>query len=834
MNYSSTLKSHNIKKVIEKHTHHVLKHAWRQHGHRGLTNFSGIGKKTANDLEDLFHDEDDTAQANGVPFDQGNCDEERLSALLIEKGPKEFRNATFTNRFTASLKKLTTSSVLECVDIMSSWSGHDEILKALLKNLSEKCTVKHKITVTTISKTFPFVFSIDNSKLLDDPWSTLRSLCDLKSMFDFKMVDKLAQLNNWWNRGSPKRAEMFILVGVDNMIKNKGHTYLNACTLDEILHEQDIPLDVKETVLQQLFTSGALVSYHTQQFTLRKYVNAALGIAKFIHNKSGMKRIAPESETSKWIKDIFDTLEFQPSEEQVQCISKFCEYNMSIITGPGGTGKSEMLKVIIQLARKCEMNVVVLVPTHQVRKLITKLVSKDIKEEVSIQTYAHFKWHFEDTLPNSVYIIEEVSMADSLQLWQILRRANSDTRIVLCGDASQCRPVGPGAPFFDICRSNIVHTTELTRVFRAESVEIATFSALFRHNANQFWSLNPSNQFYALKGVELRYVETHFVNQITDKEKLLRSVENALRTALQNLRNSGINDDELAIVTPKNDDCKRFHIVRRNVMKNNNDTALYAIGDVVMFKYNTDFYKNFDRGTIEEVEGNDIYVRYKPDKEEQYALQEYVDSFADMDDEFYRATILPRYNSMDNKWTVKVNSSEIKPAGAVTVYASQGAQWPYVIAVFYSQYPGLSSADKVYTATSRTKKKMIIIGTNSVWHYIAKPCNNKPRTTLLHLVLENSIDNDSPTTQEMEVGRNSRAKIPKAVRDQVWRTYNGQVYNSTCFVCNRNIDIANFHCGHVIAHACGGSTEITNLRPICMSCNCSMGVRNLHEFKAMM
>jgi|APSaa5957512622_1039677.scaffolds.fasta_scaffold17726_1 ATP-dependent exoDNAse (exonuclease V) alpha subunit len=845
------MKSHTLKKAIEKHGHQSLKFSWKKHGHRGLTSFSGIGKKTANDLEDLFREEDVTSRPNHVPYNlqpnYGNFDKERLSTLLCEKGPKEFRNATFTNTFTAKLPEKTISSFLECVETMSSWSGHDEILKALLKKLSEKCaryknsrTQSRGVSINDDLDKLPVVFSIDSSTLLDNPWSTLRSLCDLK-LNDFKMVDKLALLNNWWDRGSQNRAEMCILTRVDIMIKDTGHTYLNKYTLDEILHEHDIPLDVKETALQQLFTKGSFLSYHTNQFTTHKYTSAELGIAKFIDNNSQSKRIAPESETSECMKNIFDTLEFQVSEEQVQCISNFCEFNMSIITGPGGTGKSEMLKTIIQLAIIYEMNVVVLVPTHQVRKLITKLVSgklitNDINKQISIETYTHFVYFNTKTLSDSLYIIEEASMADSLQMWQILQRADSDTRIVLCGDASQCRPVGPGAPFFDIWRSNKVPTTELTRVFRAESKEVADFSALFRHNANQFWSLNPSNQFYALRGVDSTYVEAHFVDKITDKEKMLQSVENALRTALQNLRNSGINDDELAIVTPKNDDCKRFHIIRRNVMRNNNDTALYATGDNVMFKINTEFHKNFDRGTIEEVDGNDIYIRYEPDGEEQSALQDEIDSFSDRDEEWMNDNniILPRHNSMDNTWTIKVNSSEIKPAGAVTVHASQGAQWPYVIAVFYSQYPVLSSADKVYTATSRTKKKMIIIGTQSVWHNTAKPCNNKPRTTLLNLELENSTDNDSPTTQEMEVGRNSRAKIPKAVRYQVWRTYNGEVYNSTCYVCNRNIDIANFHCGHVIAHACGGSTEIDNLRPICMSCNCSMGVRNLHEFKMMM
>ena len=115
------MKSNTLKKAIEKHSHQSLRFAWKKHGHRVLTSFSGIGKKTANDLEDLFRDEDVTSQPNHVPYNQpnyGHFEKERLSTLLCEKGPKEFRNATFTNTFTARLSEKTISSFLECVETM--------------------------------------------------------------------------------------------------------------------------------------------------------------------------------------------------------------------------------------------------------------------------------------------------------------------------------------------------------------------------------------------------------------------------------------------------------------------------------------------------------------------------------------------------------------------------------------------------------------------------------------------------------------------------------------------------------------------------------------------
>ena len=68
-------------------------------------------------------------------------------------------------------------------------------------------------------------------------------------------------------------------------------------------------------------------------------------------------------------------------------------------------------------------------------------------------------------------------------------------------------------------------------------------------------------------------------------------------------------------------------------------------------------------------------------------------------------------------------------------------------------------------------------------------------------------------------------KLPKAVREQVWLMYIGKKFENKCYVtwCNNNINVFNFHVGHNIPKSKGGSMKIENLRPICSSCNLSMG-----------
>ena len=78
-----------------------------------------------------------------------------------------------------------------------------------------------------------------------------------------------------------------------------------------------------------------------------------------------------------------------------------------------------------------------------------------------------------------------------------------------------------------------------------------------------------------------------------------------------------------------------------------------------------------------------------------------------------------------------------------------------------------------------------------------------------------------------------RKSIPKTVRDKVWNDAFGERSGvGPCACCNREITQQSFECGHVIAHARGGSDSPGNMRPLCRACNRSMGKRDMDEFKS--
>ena len=90
-----------------------------------------------------------------------------------------------------------------------------------------------------------------------------------------------------------------------------------------------------------------------------------------------------------------------------------------------------------------------------------------------------------------------------------------------------------------------------------------------------------------------------------------------------------------------------------------------------------------------------------------------------------------------------------------------------------------------------------------------------------------------PAPPPARVSRRRKQRIPKTLKRAVWDTYVGvDKGTAPCLCCERtSIRQLEFHCGHVISEARGGTTTVENMRPICAQCNLSMGTQNLFDFK---
>lgn len=90
----------------------------------------------------------------------------------------------------------------------------------------------------------------------------------------------------------------------------------------------------------------------------------------------------------------------------------------------------------------------------------------------------------------------------------------------------------------------------------------------------------------------------------------------------------------------------------------------------------------------------------------------------------------------------------------------------------------------------------------------------------------------NPNSTSIPIGKYKKNQIPSVVKQLVWDKYIGEYIGKTKCYCCKLVDIkqSSFYCGHVVAEKNGGTMEIDNLRPICKTCNSSMGTTNMHEF----
>jgi len=83
-----------------------------------------------------------------------------------------------------------------------------------------------------------------------------------------------------------------------------------------------------------------------------------------------------------------------------------------------------------------------------------------------------------------------------------------------------------------------------------------------------------------------------------------------------------------------------------------------------------------------------------------------------------------------------------------------------------------------------------------------------------------------------KVPQKPRRSIPKKIRGLVWKEHFGESMMGACFCCKKKLEaLDDWHAGHIVSHANGGKDGVANLRPVCISCNLSMGTENMDEFK---
>lgn len=569
---------------------------------------------------------------------------------------------------------------------------------------------------------------------IDEIESNPYVLIDLTRGVDFRQIDRMA-LDLGFDLNNSKRVKSGIKYALIQITYN-GH----CCTLLENLEEYvstllGVSKDEVENNIINLKASGEIVieerTAEEEWIYLETFYKTEEQIAsriKKLDEAKNSKRIKNLEEEFNKIKQFND---IELSDKQKEAIKAVNENNVTIITGGPGTGKTTIIKSIIELYELKGKKVVLSAPTGRATKRMTETTGKEASTLHRLLEIG--KINEDDMYKNSsdyqgapidgdIIIVDEVSMVDMFLMNYLLKSIYLGSKLVLVGDVDQLASVGPGSILKDLIESEKITTIKLDKIFRqaAKSKIIV--------NAHR---VNSGMPFLSKEEAEEDSKQDFFFIKQNNQEKMLSEVISLCTGRLQNFGNYNFIDD-IQILTPTKKGLigtKELNAYLQQAInppdekkqERKSGSATYRVGDRIMqIKNNYDinwekYGKNEETGTG--VFNGEIGTILKIDN-----INKNIEILFD-----------------DNKvaWYQFTDLEQIEHSYAVTIHKAQGSEFNVVIMCIPRAAPMLLTRNLLYTGITRAKEMLIIIGGEDTINFMINNVDSKKRNTGLKYKMVN-------------------------------------------------------------------------------------------------
>lgn len=516
----------------------------------------------------------------------------------------------------------------------------------------------------------------------------------------FKTADQIA-LAYGMDRQDPQRLSAGLTYVLRTMTQN-GHVCIPDTELVRraafILQADALGLhDILREAIEvgQLCTAdfeGTLYVYTPEAYEEEEYIAGRIG------EMGNMKPLPMQTYVQLFLDRWQDARHFELADKQREAVEKSLQSGMTVITGGPGTGKTTVVQTIIRLAEQEGLRILLCAPTGRAAKRLAETTQRKAKTihrllvpDGHVGAMQVFEYNETKMLPADLVIVDEVSMLDMEMMYHLLSALKPQCRCILVGDADQLPSVGAGAVLHDIIASGQVPVVRLDTIFRQkEGGRIVTNAHLI--NSGCLPVVNEDTEF--------RFVEID--NEADGAEKisalynseLLETGDKFAVQVLSPMYKNPCGVDNLNQLIQE-----RFNPPAEGKAELKGKNVVFRVGDKVMQKHN-DYEKgvfNGDMGEIFAIQKDMVYVRY-PEQDVKYEGQE-VD--------------------------------EITLAYAITVHKSQGSEYHTVIMVLVNSHAIMLQRNLFYTAVTRAKRKVILVGTKRAVQTAVQNQRTSRRFTLL-------------------------------------------------------------------------------------------------------
>lgn len=474
-----------------------------------------------------------------------------------------------------------------------------------------------------------------------------------------------------------------------------------------------LPRPTIENALDGLLKDGwlmASIENGEQQIYLKSYFEAELYVAEKLKalSRVRMDDLCEDSALEKIIlsAELDFGLKYAPL--QRKAISDGVSRGVLILTGGPGTGKTTVIRGLIRIFDRMGLDCALAAPTGRAAKRMSEAASYEARTihrllEAVFQEGSEtmvFSRNSDNQLDEDVIIIDEASMIDILLMSSLLKAVKPGARLILVGDADQLPSVGAGNVLCDLIESGAFPVISLNEIFRQEHQSMIVVNAHRINNGEEPLINTPDTDFFFISRPEERIPQTITdlilrrlpakygeeiipqIQVITPSRKHLCGTV-ALNTLLQSAQNPP---------SPG----KTEHHTR-------GAAGIFREGDRIMQiknDYNLSWERGPERGTG--IFNGDIGKIELIDED----ARELVVNFAQSDDGLDAFPQLVTYDY--------TQLSELDHAYAITVHKSQGSEYPVVIMPVYSYTSLLLTRNLLYTAVTRAKKMVILVGRRDV------------------------------------------------------------------------------------------------------------------------
>ena len=548
----------------------------------------------------------------------------------------------------------------------------------------------------------------------------------------FMTADKIAK-----NIGVPQNSEYRVRAGIlhtlNSTIDKTGNTYMPKAMLINI-SQNLLEMDYEEN--KELYENAlsGLTLDKTVLINWQDGYEIVIPSKLYFYETSVAQKLALLNSSTKQTEYKIDDeiLHFEEKnkisfhDEQKNAIITAINSGVSVITGGPGTGKTTIIKCIIEILSQHNQKFMLLAPTGRASKRMSDATGYEAKtihralevaqgDMASISRFVHNE---NNPFKTNCVIVDEMSMVDVALMHHLCKALPRDCKLILVGDKDQLASVGAGNVLDDILTSGIIKVAMLTKIFRQNEDSLIITNAHLINEGKMPIINNSCKDFFFEEKTDTGSIKQSIIDMVTRRLPTFTGLESSQIQVLAPLKAGVCGIDNLnrslqATLNPPSIE-KAELVVGENI---------FRVGDKVMQtanNYNL-VWKKMNGFIEEEGEGvfnGDIGFIEQIDYQTGEVIVEFEDG---------RACLYPR-----------TEISQLSLAYAITIHKSQGSEFDIVIIPAISGPNIILTRNLIYTAVTRAKKMVVLVGEQKNLKRMVSNTYTVKRLTLLKQLLKDA------------------------------------------------------------------------------------------------